>query len=97
MAGHESTDPNEGFFTGLAAELRARALLPKTALEKQLERDRLRTVMQPPISAPCYRVLYLVNGRERKSAWLYTEERAERGLRMMQAKYGERNAIIYVD
>lgn len=61
-------------------------------LEKQLERARLRTARQAPVSR--YRVMYLVNGRERKSAWL-NEQRAEVGLRMMQAKYGERNAIIY--
>ncbi len=65
--------------------------------EKRIERDRLRTALQQPISAPRFRVMYLVNGRERKSAWLYDSARAKRGLGMMQAKYGERNAIIYVD
>lgn len=66
-------------------------------LEMQLERDRRRTLRQAPIAAPRYRVLYLVNGRERRSAWLYSEDRAQQGRRMMQAKYGVRNAIIYVD
>ena len=97
MAKGKFTDPNEGFFTGLREELQARAAIPKTALERRCERDRLRTVMQPPISAPRYRVMYLANGRERKSAWLYNNDHARKGLRMMQAKYGERNAIIYVD
>jgi hypothetical protein len=61
------------------------------------ERDRLRTSLQAPISAPKYRVMYLKNGREYKSAWLYNEERAVQGLRAMQAKYGDRSAIIFVD
>lgn len=61
------------------------------------ERDQLRTASQAPISAPKYRVMYLKNGREYKSAWLYREEHAVQGLAAMQAKYGNRNAIIYVD
>ncbi len=97
MAGNKSTDPNEGFFTGLREELRARGAAPKSALEKRRERDRLRTVLQQPISAPRYCVMYMVNGRERKSAWLYNNDRARKGLQMMQRKYGDRNAIIYVD
>lgn len=66
-------------------------------LEMQLERDRRRTVLQAPIAAPRYQVLYRVNGRERSSAWLYSKDRAQQGLRMMQAKYGVSNVIIYVD
>lgn len=97
MAESKFTDPNEGFFTGLREELRAHAATPKTALEKRRERDRLRTVLQQPISAPRYCVMYLVNGRERQSAWLYDRDHAHKGLQMMQAKYGDRNAIIYVD
>ena len=50
-----------------------------------------------PIRAPRYRVIYLANGKERKSAWLYQQKRAQRALALMQAKYGRRNAIIYVD
>ena len=97
MAESKFTDPNEEVFTGLREELRAHAATPKTALEKRRERDRLRTVFQQPISAPRYCVMYLANGRERKSAWLYNLDRARKGLQMMQAKYGDRNAIIYVD
>lgn len=67
---------------------------PMSYPERRIERDRLRTARQAPVSR--YRVIYLVNGRERKSAWL-NEQRAEEGLRMMQAKYGERKAIIYID
>lgn len=52
---------------------------------------------QHPISAPRYKVMYLVNGKERQSAWLYDEVHAQQGLAMMQAKYGDKNAIIYVD
>ncbi|MFM9881118.1 MAG: hypothetical protein ACKVOO_12000 [Burkholderiaceae bacterium] len=68
-----------------------------TPQERQRERDTQRTVMQTPISTPRYRVLYLKNGREHRSPWLYREKIAQQGLAMMQAKYGERNAIIYVD
>ena len=97
MAESKFTDPSEGFFTGLREELRARAAMPKTALEKRRERDRLRTVLQQPISAPRYCVMYLVNGRERQSARLSDREQAHKGLQMMQAKCGDRNASIYVD
>lgn len=76
------------------ARLRSAAMTPQ---QRQRERDRIRTAMQTPISTPRYRVMYLVNGRERKSAWLYDHDRAKQGLRLMQAKHGERNAIIYVD
>lgn len=70
---------------------------PYSVATAQRERDRLRTVLQQPISTPRYRIMYLVNGRERKSAWLYNSALAQRGLQMMRVKYGERNAIIYVD
>ena len=53
--------------------------------------------LQTPISAPRYKVMYLVGGKERQSAWLYDEAHAQQGLAMMKAKYGEKNAIIYVD
>lgn len=66
-------------------------------LLRQRESDRRRTVMQTPISTPRYRVMYLKNGKEHRSSWLYREEHAQQGLAMMRAKYGERNAIIYVD
>ncbi len=60
------------------------ALFPKAAL-------------QAPISAPRYKVIYIAGGKERQSAWLYSEVHAQQGLAMMKAKYGEKNAIIYVD
>ncbi|MGQ0727307.1 hypothetical protein [Acidovorax sp.] len=58
---------------------------------------RVQTAPQRPLVTPRFRVLYLVSGSERKSAWLHSPERAQMGLRMMQTKYGQRNAIIYVD
>lgn len=70
---------------------------PYSVATVQRERDRLRTVLQQPISTPRYRIMYLVNGRERESAWLYNRDLAQRGLQMMRVKYGERNAIIYGD
>lgn len=76
------------------ARLRSAAMTPQ---QRQRERDRMRTVMQMPISTPRYRVMYMANGKERRSAWLYREQNAKQGLALMRAKYGERNAIIYVD
>lgn len=50
----------------------------------------------PPIHAPQYCVLYAKDGVERKSAWM-SRERAHKALQIMRAKYGERNAICYMD
>lgn len=61
------------------------------------ERAALRQALQAPIASPRFKVMYLVNGKERESPWLYREDHAKRGLAMMQAKYGAKNAIIYVD
>lgn len=98
MANTEFTDTSsDGLTACLREELRKRASTPLSALEKRCERDRMRTVLQQPISTPRYRVMYLVDRRERQSAWLYNADHARQGLRMMQAKYGQRNAIIYVD
>ena len=68
-----------------------------TATEIRRERDHRRTVLQSPISQTKQCVMYFRHGRECRSAWFYTEDRARQALAMMQAKYGERNAIIYVD
>ena len=68
-----------------------------THFQRQGERDQRRGSLQAPISAHKYRVMYLKNGQEHKSAWLYREEHAAQALAAMQAKYGNRNAIIYVD
>jgi hypothetical protein len=76
------------------ARLRNSLLSPR---QRQRNRDDLRHALQAPIASPRYRVLYLREGREHCSAWLYQQEHAQRGLKMMQRKYGERNAIIYVD
>ena len=68
-----------------------------TPQQRQRERSRQRTAMQTPLGSPRYQVLYLKNGREHHSAWLYCKARAQQGLAMMRAKYGESNAMIYVD
>lgn len=68
-----------------------------TPEQRKREKDRTRHALQAPIAAPKYRVLYLKNGKEHCSSWLYRQDHARQGLEMMQAKYGERNAIIYVD
>jgi len=66
-------------------------------IAKQRLKDRRRTATQTPIAAPKYRVIYLANGRERLSPWLYKQELANKALGMMQSKYGPRSAIIFVD
>ena len=68
-----------------------------TPQQRQRERDERRTVQQSPVASPRYSVMYLKNGKEHHSAWLYREEHARQGLAMMQAKYGQKNAILYVD
>lgn len=67
------------------------------ALAARIRKDRLRTYLQAPISAPMYCVLYLKNGREHQSPWFYRRDHAQTALEMMQAKYGKKNAIIYLD
>lgn len=67
------------------------------ALAARINRDRARTAMQAPISTPMYCVLYLKNGREHQSPWLYRRDHAQAALELMQAKYGKNNAIIYRD
>ncbi len=66
-------------------------------LAMRKHRDRSRTAMQAPIAVPMYCVLYLKNGKEHRSPWLYKEEHAQAALEMMQGKYGKKNAIIYMD
>lgn len=53
--------------------------------------------LQAPIRAPRYRVLYLKEGREHGTAWFHHRDHAQRALAAMQRRFGERNAIIYVD
>ena len=60
---------------------------------RQRERDRQRTVLPRPIASPRVCVMYLKNGKEHRSAWLYREKYARQGLVMTQAKYGQKNAI----
>lgn len=68
-----------------------------TALEARIARDKLRTAVQAPISQTKLCVFYLVNGRERRSPWFYSDTTAQRALTLMQEKYGRRNAILFRD
>jgi len=43
------------------------------------------------------RVIYLKNGKEKRSAWFLDETRARKALQIIQSKYGEKNAILYRD
>lgn len=54
------------------------------------------TRSQAPVTAPKCCVLYLENGREKRTAWM-SREQAHKALAIMKAKYGERNAIVYLD
>jgi hypothetical protein len=62
-----------------------------------LRADQLRHALQAPIAAPRYRILYLENGKEKGSPWLYRNDHARTALRVLQRRVGDRNAIIYVD
>ena len=68
-----------------------------TRLQYQKLKDRRRTACQAPISTEKRCVMYMVNGKERRTPWFYREEIAQRALKVMQTKYGERNCLIYVD
>ncbi|MGM0571884.1 MAG: hypothetical protein ACQET2_14285 [Pseudomonadota bacterium] len=61
------------------------------------EYDRDRHVFQPPLSRTKRCVMYLANGRERRSPWFYTPRIAQRALEAMKRKYGQRNAILLLD
>lgn len=68
-----------------------------THLEHLRARDRMRTAVQAPLSDQKLCVLYVVNKREKRSPWFYKPERARQALALMQAKYGQRNCILYRD
>ena len=68
-----------------------------TALEARIARDKRRTALQAPISQNKLCVFYLVNGRERRSPWFYSDATAQRALTLMQEKYGRRNAFLFRD
>jgi hypothetical protein len=61
-----------------------------------LQRDK-RPMPQAPIAAPRYCVMYLKAAREHATPWFYQPEHARRALDIIQRRYGEKNAIIYVD
>lgn len=50
-----------------------------------------------PIAATRYCVVYLKQRKEYRTAWLYRHDHAQRALEIVQRRYGEKNAIIYVD
>jgi len=50
----------------------------------------------PPIHAPQYCVFYLKEGQEQRTAWM-SQGRAHKALEIMRAKYGQKNAICYMD
>lgn len=73
--------------------------LPQRDEIKRLrERDKLRTALQTPIAAPAYTVHYHKPGskKEYRSPFLYRSDHADQALAMMQAKYGNSNAVILV-
>jgi len=55
-----------------------------------------RNWMQAPVHAPQYCVFYLKEGKQEQTAWM-SQGRAHKALEIMRAKYGQRNAIIYMD
>lgn len=59
--------------------------------------DRTRTALQAPLSHYKCRVVYIREGRECRSPWLYSRERGHLALKMMQDKYGARSAVLYID
>lgn len=69
----------------------------QAALKQRRERDRLRTALQAPIGPLRVCVLYLVNGKEQRTPWFHSYERANQALRIMAAKYGERNVGLLRD
>jgi hypothetical protein len=60
-------------------------------------RDQTRDGLQAPISAPKYCVMYDVGREHHRTPWFCRHEHALRALAVMQQRYGEKNAIIYVD
>lgn len=68
-----------------------------STITQRRERDRSRTDAQTPIAGPRYRVLYLKDRKEHKTAWFHSADMARRSLGIIQRRYGEKNAIIYKD
>ena len=44
-----------------------------------------------------YCVLYLKDRKELRTPWFRSYARAREALKLMQTRYGKRNAILYVD
>jgi hypothetical protein len=65
--------------------------------QKTKRYDADRHALQAPIARYKACVIYRSNGPEKRSPWFYLETRAKTALKLMQAKYGERNAILFRD
>lgn len=65
--------------------------------QRQREKDKKRTALQSPISQTKLCIFYLKNHVQHKSPWFYSNDRANKALEILRAKYGESNAIIYRD
>lgn len=83
----------------MTAPNRSAAHLTPGGLKKTRTReyDRARHVFQPPLSRTKRCVVYVVNGRERRSPWFYTDTGARQALEAMKQKYGERSAFLFRD
>lgn len=68
-----------------------------TPLQIKIERDKNRTALQAPLSATKCCVLYLKDKKEYRTAWFYRPDNAQRALKIMRKKYGQKNAIICLD
>ena len=70
--------------------------------EKTRIYDVYREALQAPVklaSGAGYRIFYRTHskGKEKKSAWYRSRQNADKALKLMQGKYGDKNAIMYVD
>ena len=50
-----------------------------------------------PVNGQRFCVLYLCAGKERRSPWFNSRERAARARRIIEKRVGEENTCIYVD
>ena len=69
----------------------------RSALEDGWSWSRASTRELPGLRGHKFAVHYLKGGREHRFPWFLNEATAYRALAIMQGKYGQRNAIIYVD
>lgn len=65
--------------------------------QKTKEYDRARHSLMTPISRTKYCVLYITGGKEKRSPWFYSNERAQSALTVLRRRFGDRNAILFRD